>query len=86
MDDRMEIACQSVRKYAHVIGQVPLDAELFEVCDFGDSIGFIFKTEDIYSNLYWCVDKKTYKITTFGPNMDMRKYSNRKILDKSSFN
>ena len=76
----MKIIYKTIRQYASVIGRIPQDAPVEEICDFGDSYGFLFKIEDRFANLYWCVEKDTYKPFSFRPNMDMKKFTNRKIL------
>lgn len=61
------------------------DPELFEACDFGNAYGFLFVAPNKYENLYWCVNKKSYKPFTFTPNEDYHRYTNRKIIPKEEW-
>lgn len=72
--------CQTVKWYAVTFGDIKKDAQLGEFCDFGDSYGFLFEAEDKFANLYYCVEKETYKLYTYRPNMDIRRFANRKVL------
>lgn len=56
-------------------------SKLVEICDFGDSYGFLFECENIYDNVYWCVNKKNYKPFAFRPNYDIQKFAKRQIFD-----
>lgn len=76
----IKIMAEIVRKYAISNGSISENAALAEACDFGDSYGFIFENNDIYGNVYWCVNKTSNKPSTFRPNQDISKFRNRKIL------
>ena len=80
-DVSVKLLCQTIRKYASMQGGIEKGARLVELCDFSDSIGFLFESEDVYSNCYWCVDKKTHKPFSFRPNQDIKKFMKRKIMD-----
>lgn len=76
----MKQVYETAKRYAVSVGGVDKNATLTEVCDFGDSYGFMFETGDKYANLYWCVDKKTYRLFSYRPNMDIKTFTERKIL------
>ena len=76
----MKQLCQSIRRYANTIGNVSREAAIAEICDFGDSYGFLFDTGNRQDSLYWCIEKDTHKPYAYMPSMDVRKYRNRKIL------
>ena len=73
-------AYKMIRDYAVSVGGIDEDSALVEVCDFGDSYGFLFEIDDKYANLYWCVEKEAHRPFPYRPNMDMEKYIKRKIL------
>lgn len=78
----IKVLYSSIRKYATAQGGLDENAKLFEVCDFGDSYGFLFESDDVYSNCYWCVNKKTYEPFSFRPNQDIKKFMHRKVMGK----
>lgn len=75
-------AYQSVRHYAEIVGGISKDAELIEICDFGDAYGFLLGTGDKFANLYWCIKKETRELYSYRPNMDIEKFRSRKVLQK----
>lgn len=79
--NKIEIIYQTLHKWLSIKGEIKGDTKLAEACDFGDSFGFCFESDDRYSNVYWCVDKKTNKPYSFRPNEDVKKFSKRKVLD-----
>ena len=82
MDMSHEIMEKFVRRYAHAVEGISLDSALEEVCDFGASYGFLFESDDKYGNHYWCIDKKTFIVSAFSPNADIKMFSSRKIISK----
>lgn len=71
---------ETLRKWLEVKGEIDKDTPLAEVCDFGESYGFCFAIKDRYANLYWCVDKKTFKPYATRPNLIVEQFKNRKII------
>ena len=78
---KIEIIYKTLFKWLLIKGEIQEDTKLAEACDFGDSYGFCFENEDRFSNVYWCVDKKTNKPYPFRPNEDIKKFSKRKVLN-----
>lgn len=78
----MEIknVCVFIKRYAKTMMNRKDDMVIAEACDFGDEYGFLFNAPNIYDNVYWCVNKKTGKITAFSPYQDQEKYSKRKQI------
>lgn len=69
-----------LKAFYHVAKIIANGREIVEVCDFGDSYGFIMQTDNIFANQYFCADKKTYKPFTFIPSQDLEKYRKRTII------
>ena len=71
----------TVRRWAKATAFRGQEPKLIEVSDFGKFYGFMFKVDNIYNNAYWCIDKKTYRLSLFLPVQDVKLYNNRKKID-----
>lgn len=74
---------EAIKKYAEVITNSKEELSIAEACDFGLEYGFCFNVKNIYDNVYWCVNKKTAKITVFSPYQNPKKFAKRKQIDLS---
>lgn len=79
----LNILYKVVRKWMEAVDSNNKNAELSEICDFGDYYGFCFISENKYENIYWCVDKLTYEPFTVRPSQIIKLFKNRKILPLS---
>ena len=75
---------ERILHYAKAIGNLPDNAKLSEVCDFGDAYGFLLDTGDKYANLHWCISKDGRTLSTFRPNFDISRFARRTLLPLSS--
>lgn len=71
---------KAVQKWANATAFRNTKAEVVEAADFGDFYGFLF-ANDKYNNAYWCIDKKTYKMSMFLPEQDLSVYNKRIVFD-----
>lgn len=53
-----------------------------EICDFGDALGFAFKTKTKNENVFYCFGKRKKEISTFQPNSDPARFATRKIITR----
>lgn len=77
----IKVACKMISKYARTIMDCKEELRIAEICDFGVEYGFSFETQNKYDNVYWCINKRTGRITCFSPNQDPDKFSKRKQID-----
>lgn len=79
--EKIDIIYKTLRNWLLIKREIKESTKLAEACDFGDSYGFCFESDDKFSNVYWCIDKKTNKLYSFRPNEDVKKFLKRKVLN-----